>query len=427
LPVFLHHLDIRCESNNYSNVIETFSFTSFARCRAHLAARLAEPPPSRIQLLVGPRQVGKTTLLLELGEAWAGRSLYGAADAPEAALPGFWERTWAEAERQAENGPAVLLLDEIHHVGDWSGRLKGQWDRVRRRRLPLHVVATGSSSLLVGAGSRESLAGRFERTVLTHWSARSLADAYGISPQAAARAVVLTGGYPGAFPLRGEPARWRAYMRDAILEPAIGRDILTTRTVGRPALLRQLFAIATGMPATIVSLQKLQGQVQDPGALETISHYLALLADAFLVVGLEKFSPRVHRRRAAPPKLVVLDNGLLAAAGPQAPPDPDSEPARFGAWVENACLAFALNEGQHVSYWREEPREVDAVIDGSWGRWAVEVTTGAAGGEHLRGLSEFTTRHPEYRPLLVTSTGRRAVQMAGLRTTTWERFLIDGP
>jgi predicted AAA+ superfamily ATPase len=420
-------LDIQHGSNNYSNVVEYFSFTGYPPCRDHLAARLAEPPPSRIQLLVGPRQVGKTTLLLDLAEAWAGQALYGAADAPEAALPGFWERTWAEAERLAQAGPAVLLVDEVHHVADWSGRLKSQWDRLRRRRLPLHVVVSGSSALLVGAGSRESLAGRFERTVLTHWSARSIADAFGVRPEEAARAVVLTGGYPGAFPLRGDPPRWRAYVRDAILEPAIGRDILATRSLQRPALLRQLFALAAGMPAAIVSLQKLQGQLHDRGALETIAHYLALLADAFIVVGLEKFSPRVHRRRSAPPKLVVLDNGLLAAIGSTTPPDAGNDRARFGSWVENACLAFAVNEGQHVSYWREEPFEVDGVIDGSWGKWAIEVTTGAAGPEHLRGLGEFTKRHPEYRPLLVTSPGRSAAPVAGVPTITWQQFLLDGP
>jgi len=40
-------------------------------------------------------------------------------------------------------------------------------------------------------------------------------------------------------------------------------------------------------------------------------------------------------------------------------------------------LAFALNQGQHVTYWREEPLEIDAVIEGSCGDWAVEVKTGS--------------------------------------------------
>src|SRR5438270_8115174 len=132
----------------------------FEHCRRLLGERLREPAPGRIQLLTGPRQVGKTTLLLELARQFGETAIYTAGDEPGAALPGFWERCWTEAEARAQAGTAVLLLDEIHNLPDWAARLKGQWDRLRRRRLPLHVVATGSSALRVATVSRESLAGR---------------------------------------------------------------------------------------------------------------------------------------------------------------------------------------------------------------------------------------------------------------------------
>src|SRR5688572_14733762 len=106
------------------------SSQSYAGCRETLTRRLREPAPGRIQLLTGPRQVGKTTLLLELAEGFGTRAYYAAADGPEAALPGFWERLWSEAEARAAGGPAVLLIDEIQHTGDWHRRIKGQWDRI---------------------------------------------------------------------------------------------------------------------------------------------------------------------------------------------------------------------------------------------------------------------------------------------------------
>jgi predicted AAA+ superfamily ATPase len=155
------------------------------------------------------------------------------------------------------------------------------------------------------------MAGRFERLSLTHWSARALSVAFALPPAEAAVALVQTGSYPGAFPLRADPARGRAYVRDAIVEPAIGRDLMALTSIRRPALLRQIFAVAAGMPAQIVSLQKLQGQLGDPGALETVAQYLSLLSDAYLVAPLEKFSERVIRRRRAPPKLVTLNNALI--------------------------------------------------------------------------------------------------------------------
>lgn len=397
-------------------------------CRDLLISRLSEPAPGRIQILTGPRQVGKTTLLLELARRQAPRAIYGAADSPESALPGFWDRLWDDAERLAGSGPAVLLIDEIHHVSDWSARLKGRWDRLRRRDIPLHVIVSGSSALRVGRGSRESLAGRFERLTLSHWSARALANVFGLGPEDATDLVVGLGGYPGAMGYRKDPLRWRAYLRDAVIEPAIGRDVLATRAVRHPALLRQVFATAASQPAAIISLQKLQGQLQDRGALETIAHYLDLLADSYLVVALKKYSSVGHRRRAAPPKLVVLNNALGSALHPAGPPDPSAEPARFGAWVENACLAHALNEGQTVRYWREEPLELDAVIEGSWGHWAVEVKTGRVVAQDARALATFTARHPRYRPLLVTDPKERdAAGQLGVAAVSWREFLFDGP
>ncbi|MGA3371529.1 MAG: ATP-binding protein [Terracidiphilus sp.] len=402
-------------------------YNAFARCREVLLDRLKESAPARIQLLTGPRQVGKTTLLLEIAARFGDRAVYAAGDDPDAARPGFWERCWTDAETRAQRETAVLLLDEVHHLSDWAGRLKSHWDRARRRHIPIHVVATGSSALRVATGSRESLAGRFERLTLSHWPASSLADAFHLSPREAAQSLVRFGSYPGAVEFQKDFARWRAYVRDAIIEPAIGRDVLAMGAVRRPALLRQVFAIATGSPAQIVSLQKMQGQLQDSGALETVAHYLALLQDAYLVAPLEKYSAQALRRRASPPKLVVLNNALLSAMHPDGPPDPAREPERFGFWVENACLAFAINQDQQVTYWREEPLEIDAVFNGSWGQWAVEVKTGRYDVQALRGLLEFCRRYPAFKPLVICAPdSEETARRHGISSISWEDFLIEG-
>jgi hypothetical protein len=142
----------------------------------------------------------------------------------------------------------------------------------------------------------------------------------------------------------------------------------------------------------------------------------------------EKFAERAHRRRAAPPKLVVLNNALLSALHPLGPPEVSQEPARFGAWVENACLAFAWNTGQRVTYWREEPWEVDGVIEGSWGMWALEVKTGTFDATQLRGLLEFCRRYPRYRPLVITAVGDEPLARGlGLAAVNWSDFLLSGP
>ena len=88
------------------------------------------------------------------------------------------------------------------------------------------------------------MAGRFEKLTLSHWGAGDLAIIAGITPKDAAYRVVTHGGYPGTVVFWNDPARWQAYVRDAIIEPAIGRDILHLEKVRKPALLRQVFAVA---------------------------------------------------------------------------------------------------------------------------------------------------------------------------------------
>ena len=400
----------------------------YFECRQVLLQRLQEPAPGRIQILTGPRQVGKTTLVLDLAAQLGEATSYVAGDDPQANLPGFWERAWSEAEAACRHGTGVLFIDEIQHASDWSARLKGQYDRLRRRNIPLHVVVTGSSALRLGSGARESLAGRFERLTLSHWSASTLQHSFQLAPERAAFLSVQLGSYPGAFPLVEDRGRWSAYIRDAIIEPAIGRDVLALGVIRRPGLLRQIFALAASMPAQIVSLQKLQGQLQDRGALETIAHYLALLEEAYLVVGLEKLSRQEHRRRAAPPKLLILNNAIMSALHPLGPPDPNHDPARFGRWVENACLAHAWNTGQRVRYWREDPLEVDGIIDGSWGAWAIEIKTSPFESAELRGLLEFCRRYPGYRPLVITAVdAEELATRLGVTAVSWSDFLLSGP
>jgi predicted AAA+ superfamily ATPase len=92
--------------------------------RVWLLARLEDPPPGCIRLITGPRQVGKTTLQLELAARYGARALYTAAGAPEAAVAGFWERFWADAEIRARDGKTIVLLDEVHLLPDWAASLK---------------------------------------------------------------------------------------------------------------------------------------------------------------------------------------------------------------------------------------------------------------------------------------------------------------
>jgi predicted AAA+ superfamily ATPase len=130
---------------------------------------------------------------------------------------------------------------------------------------------------------------------------------------------------------------------------------------------------------------------------------------------------------AAPPKLVTLNNAFLAVSDPRGSPERTSDPERYGAWVENAVLAHAWNQGQTVKYWREEPFEVDGVLEGNWGKWAIEVKTGAVESRGLRGLAAFHERHPEYRPLILCEDAQvSAAKRLGFDARSWRRYLLEG-
>ncbi len=400
---------------------------NYHEVRDELAKRLREPAPGRVQILSGPRQVGKTTLLLELAAGLGSLAHYVSADNSAAQVSGWWEQVVRQAgERAKRDGSAILFVDEIPYLPDWSRRVKSEADELFRFKIPLHLVVSGSSAIHLGKGSRESMAGRFEYLRLLHWPPAELMRAFNLQPGEAAMRFVQSGSYPGGEALLGDPDRWRAYLRDSIIEPATGRDILNLEAVRKPALLRQVYAVAVGHPAEIVSLQKMAGELAEKGALETIAHYLQLLEEACLIAGVRKYSERLIRQRASPPKLLVLNHGLMAAMGPA--PEAGRDPTRWGRWVENACGALAWNAGQTVAYWRAEPLEVDWAIEGSWGAWAVEVKTGAYRTQDLKGILEFCRLHPKFQPLLLCDEGDEAVgRNAGVSTQSWMSFLLEGP
>jgi len=401
-----------------------YAYTGMLRT---LRERLRAPAPAHAQILSGPRQVGKTTLLGEIADEWGSQAVYAPADAPEASLSGWWENLWGKAERLAAGRPAVLLIDEIQGVSDWSHLLKSKLDHIKHKHIPLHVVVSGSSALQLGHGSRETMAGRFERLHLLHWPVQELVQRFQLSAAAGVEQAIRFGSYPGAVALLSDYARWRAYIKDSIVEPAIGRDVLMLETIRKPALLRQVFTVCVGYPAEIISIQKLCGQLAERGALDTVAHYLHVLEEACLVAAIPKYSSKIMRQRAAPPKLVMLNNALLSVMGSQEPPQAGHDPERWGRWVENACIALAWNAGQNPCYWRAEPLEVDMVIHGSWGHWAVEIKTGPYGNRDLAGVLEFCRCHAGFRPLVLCEPEYEAVaRQAGIASMAWPSFLLDG-
>jgi predicted AAA+ superfamily ATPase len=278
----------------------------YRRSQGAVLARRFSEQRRYLQVMVGPRQVGKTTLARQLVDAIGLPARYVAADEP-AAKDSYWiEQQW-EAGRALCRGaeglrPALLVVDEIQKLLAWSETVKRLWDADSAGGLPLHVLILGSSALLMRRGLSESLAGRFELTSLPHWSLAEMQAAFGFGLER----YLLFGGYPGAVPLVEDPQRWTAYVRDGLIEPTLARDVLMMTRVDKPALLRRLFELACVHSGQILSYHKMLGQLQDAGNTTTLAHYLDLLAAAGLVAGLQKHAGSQPRRRGSRPHQIAV-------------------------------------------------------------------------------------------------------------------------
>ena len=370
-----------------------------------IRARIDEKRPL-IQVVLGPRQVGKTTALQT---ALNQRGFYASADYPTPLPYTVLEEWWQKALTHPDK---ILAIDEIQKIPGWSEVLKKLWDRSDRI---LKVVVTGSSALLVEKGLKETLAGRFELIRAEHWNFAEARDIFGLSLES----FIDFGCYPGSVSLMYNPERWSQYVRDSIVEPALGRDILQLHPVDRPALLRQIFGVAVSLPCQIVSLQKLQGQLQGKGALTTLQHYLRLLSDAYLVSSVEKYHTSPFRSKKSSPKLLIHDNGLIRAF--RRPVSDTLTPEERGRYFENAVGARFLEAGWNIFYWKERELEVDFVVLSPEGKkMAVEVKTSETTLKELAGLLKFCQVHPDFEPCLLSLQGQHFQNITSL---SWNEIL----
>jgi predicted AAA+ superfamily ATPase len=386
---------------------------------AELARRLAEPRRF-VQVLAGPRQVGKSTLVQQVTDGLDVPVRYASADEPTLRGAEWIAQQWDAARLEAEPEGAVLVLDEIQKIPGWSETVKRLWDEDTRARRELRVVLLGSAPLLVAQGLTESLAGRFELLHLPHWSLAEMRDAFGWSVEE----YLYFGGYPGAAPLAGDPARWARYVADSLIETSIARDVLLLTRVDKPALLRRLFELACRYSGQVLSYTKMLVQLQDAGNTTTLAHYLDLLAGAGMVRGLPKYAGDVARSRGSSPKLQVMNTALMTTMSGLSFQEARADREFWGRLTESAVgahLANAAAAGEcTLYYWRERNHEVDFVVQAARRLTAIEVKSGRAPQAHP-GTAAFTQAFKVHRTLLVGRDGVPLDEFLSRPVADWVR------
>ena len=361
---------------------------------------------SFIQVLVGPRQVGKTTLVLQLLEETIIPNMFESADAVLNSNSEWILQIWETARlrmKAIQASEFLLVIDEVQKIDNWSEIVKQQWDRDTREKINIKVILLGSSRLLIQKGLTESLAGRFEITHLGHWSFSEMEKAFGWTVEE----YIYFGGYPGAAQLIQDELRWRNYIKDALIETSISKDILMLTRVDKPALLKRLFELGALYSGQILSYTKLMGQLQDAGNTTTLSHYLQLLSDAGLLGGIEKYAGNVVHKRSSSPKFQVYNNALLTALENHTFEETQINAKDWGRLVESAIGSHLINssvsERYELYYWRENNNEVDFVIKKNGKLIGIEVKSGRRADN--KGMSVFSKSYNPDKVLLVGTGG----------------------
>lgn len=370
-----------------------------------LRRRLGEPRKF-IQVVLGPRQIGKTTVVRQVLHDINKPQLYFSADDTTVAGSAWLASCWTAARLEAQTHPdagCVLVIDEIQKVPNWSETVKRQWDDDTWNERNIKVVLLGSSRALILQGLSESLMGRFEEIRMTHWTYAEMRDCFGLTVDE----FIYFGGYPGAVEMMQDEARWKVYVRNSMIDATVNRDIFEDVRIGKAALLRKTLELGAAYSGKILSLTKLLGEIQDAGNVMTIAGYLERLNQCGLLGTFQKFSVDDARRRASIPKFQVHNNALLTALSAGTFEQVRNDPVKWGHYVESAVGAYLISQAYRlqfeVFYWRDGNNEVDFVLRKDGKVVALEVKSNHE--RYTKGLDVFCQKFRPNVALIVGSGG----------------------
>lgn len=381
----------------------------YKRAQYQVIMNRLQEPRHFLQVVLGPRQVGKTTVVKQvLKDLNLPFQIYSADNVPVTQtswITDCWNtvRTQMRVEGKKE---FVLAIDEIQKIKNWSEVVKKEWDADTFDDINIKVVLLGSSRILLEKGLSDSMMGRFEEIRMTHWAYNEMRDAFGMTLEQ----YIYFGGYPGAAFLIGDEERWRQYIHSAIIDATINKDILYDSPISKPALLRQTFELASSYSGEIVSLTKMVGALQDAGNTTTLAGYLNLLSDSGLLAGLQKFSMDQSRRRASVPKYQVYNNALKAVYSDLSFKESVLNSKAWGRIFESAIGAHIISHAfiadYEVFYWREGDKEVDYILRKKNKVIAIEVKSNRE--VYNAGLEEVRKMYHPYATMVVGDGGMKA-------------------
>jgi predicted AAA+ superfamily ATPase len=314
--------------------------------------------------IIGPRQVGKTTLALQIADTWP-RSLYLDLEAQEdrdkLAEPVLFLRQYQDS---------LVVLDEIHRVPELFSSLRGIIDQGRRDgRGTGRFLILGSASIDLLRQSGESLAGRISYIDMGPFNTLELP-----ADETTLTQLWLRGGFPGSYMATDDAVslRWRTDFIRTYLE----RDVPMFGPRVPAGVLERLWTMLAHGQGTLLNASRLAAGLQITSP--TVTRYIDLLSDLLLVRRLQPFHHNSGKRLVKSPKVYVRDSGLVhALLGLRTFNDLAGHPVAGPSWegmvIEN--LLAAAPERTVASFYRTAAgAEIDLLLEiPGHGLWAIEI------------------------------------------------------
>ena len=402
--------------------------------------RLLEDDPRRYQLILGPRRVGKTTVLyqtvahlLDKGVD-SSRIWWFRLDHPILLREELGDLLLfaVESSGATPDRPVYLMLDELVYADSWDTWLKSFYDD----QWPVKIAATSSAAAALHKGRVESGVGRWEEQHLTPYSLTEYLDLAAVQRQIVdagdyigweslaretlascirampaglskfsvfsddRRRLMLTGGFPELLDFATEGSdEGHAYsegdlslisqqvLRPVAVERAVYKDIPQSFGVGNPMMLERLLYVLADQVTGLLSPTNI---CSDLGiATPTFDRYLSYLEQAFMVFTLPNYSASEAKVQRRGRKLYFID-GAVRNAALQRGLAPIDDSAEMGVLLENLVAAslrtLSAHNGVRLYHWRHGDREVDLIYDDPQNPLAFEI---ASSPRHGRGGLEY--------------------------------------
>jgi len=311
--------------------------------------------------LMGPRQVGKTTLALMVGEAQGALYL----DLEDIAERDKLSNAAAFLSAYEDR---LVILDEIHRVPDLFLTLRGLIDQGRRKGLRTgRFLLLGSASLDLMRQSGESLAGRISYVDMTPLTVSEV-------PPEATENLWVRGGFPDSF-LASDEQQSLSWRKD-LLRTYLERDVPMFGSRVPPETLRRFWTMLAHNQGTLINASRLAAGLEVSS--QTVSRYTDLLVDLLLLRRLQPYHVSVGKRLVKSPKVYIRDTGLLHALLNIADRDSLLGHPVVGASWEGFVIENLINAAPVLSvpgfYRTSGGAEIDLVLELPGGeRWAIEV------------------------------------------------------